>query len=193
MIKAYAITLANNNHASKLYNDCVDSGNSYKWDIQKWPAVNGQTLTPGHFSQLKLKLNSDTKIARRLGAQGCFLSHWALWNYCIEINQPIIILESDAIIQAPVPEFDPAQGILKLHQDRGTKVGASGTWSKGAHGYIIAPEHADQIITAIKQTQVRPADKAIGSNFVKWRHSDQDIVTLNPRRGPSTTSPLLNT
>ena len=32
------------------------------------------------------------------GEVGCFLSHWHLWNKCIEKNEPIIVLEDDAIL-----------------------------------------------------------------------------------------------
>jgi GR25 family glycosyltransferase involved in LPS biosynthesis len=187
-MKVYAITLMGNPQAHKLFDDCVTSGRTHNWNIQAWPAVDGKTLTPGHFSELNLKLNPETKIAHRPGAQGCFLSHWALWHHCIELDQPIVILENDAIINEPIPEFDATKGILKLHRDRGTKISASGTWSKGTHGYIIAPDHARQLIQALKTTQVRPSDKAIGSLFVTWRHSDRDIVTLNLNRGPSTTA-----
>jgi hypothetical protein len=192
-MKAFAITLLGNLHAQKLLTDCINSGLLHDWSIQPWPAVNGWQISPNYFARLNLQLNPNTKIFRRPGAQGCFLSHWALWNYCREINESIVVLESDAVIQAPLPAFTAADGILKLHKDRGTKTGTSGTWSKGAHAYIIAPEHADQLITGILRTEVRPADKAIGTAFVPWQHSDSNIVALNSRRGPSTTSPQLNT
>jgi len=32
------------------------------------------------------------------GEVGCFLSHWHIWNKCIEKNEPIIVLEDDAIL-----------------------------------------------------------------------------------------------
>ena len=31
------------------------------------------------------------------GEVGCFLSHWRLWEKCIELNEPILILEDDAV------------------------------------------------------------------------------------------------
>ena len=184
-MQAYAIALLNNKHAQQLLKDCVASGLEYNWSVQAWPAVVGTGLSPSSFSQLGLFLNPETKIYRRPGAQGCYMSHRQLWHECVKLNKPIVILESDAIINGPLPDFDPALGILKLHQDRGTKTGTSGTWSKGAHAYMLAPEHAQALLN-IKE--VRPVDKAIGTNFVAWQHSDQNIVTLNPLRGPSTTA-----
>ena len=29
------------------------------------------------------------------GEVGCFLSHWHIWNKCIEKNEPILVLEDD--------------------------------------------------------------------------------------------------
>ena len=37
------------------------------------------------------------------GEVGCFLSHYLLWKKCIDLNEPILILEDDAII---TDEFD---------------------------------------------------------------------------------------
>lgn len=187
-MQAYAITLLRDKHAQQLLKDCVVSGIQHNWSIQAWPAVDGPMLNSGHFSRLNLYLDPQTKIYQRPGAQGCFLSHWALWHHCREINESIIILENDAVIQSAIPKFNPSQGILKLHRDRGTKTGTSGTWSKGSHAYMLSPTHADQLIQGMLATAVRPVDKAIGTAFVAWRHSDHDVVTLNPLRGPSTTA-----
>ena len=32
------------------------------------------------------------------GEVGCFMSHWHIWNKCIEKNEAILVLEDDAII-----------------------------------------------------------------------------------------------
>ena len=32
------------------------------------------------------------------GEVGCFLSHWHIWCKCIEKNEPILVLEDDAIL-----------------------------------------------------------------------------------------------
>jgi len=37
-----------------------------------------------------------TKLTK--GEVGCFLSHWAVWKQCVEKNEPILVLEDDAII-----------------------------------------------------------------------------------------------
>ena len=47
------------------------------------------------------------------GEVGCFLSHWHIWNKCIEKNEPIIVLEDDAIL---TDKFD-AEEIEQLSYD----------------------------------------------------------------------------
>ncbi len=37
-----------------------------------------------------------TKLTK--GEVGCFLSHWKIWKKCVEKNEPILVLEDDAII-----------------------------------------------------------------------------------------------
>jgi hypothetical protein len=37
-----------------------------------------------------------------------------LWHRCVELDESIIILETDAVIQGPVPCIDLSQGIQKF-------------------------------------------------------------------------------
>ena len=189
-MQCYVIALQNNPRSQALLTDCLASCKRWAWSAEPYWAVVGADLVPTHFQDLNLYLNPQTKIARRPGAQGCFLSHWNLWHLCVQKNTPIVILESDAVIQGAMPVYTPARGIQKFHTDRGTKTGFTGTWSKGAHAYAIAPAHARELIQGIQSTEVKPADKCIGTRFVPWQHHSSDLVTLNPRRGPSTTARL---
>ena len=38
----------------------------------------------------------NTRLTK--GEVGCFLSHWRIWEECVRIDEPILILEDDAII-----------------------------------------------------------------------------------------------
>ena len=37
---------------------------------------------------------SNTKLTK--GEVGCFLSHWKIWEECVRLNEPVLILEDDA-------------------------------------------------------------------------------------------------
>lgn len=187
-MKAFIITLKNNSNAIKQLENCQLTAKQWGWDTEVFWAVDGKQLSIKDFQRENLILNPNTKIYRRPGAQGCFMSHWKLWNHCININQPIIILESDAHIIGKLSEIDFSYGLVKLHKDKDTKYSdVTGKWSKGAHAYALTPEHAKLLISGILSTEVKPADKAIGTNFVSWRYLETPIVTLK-KLGASTTS-----
>lgn len=189
-MKAFIITLKHNSNAIKQLENCKLSAEQWGWTAEVFWAIDGKLLSNNDFRKENLFLNPETKIYRRPGAQGCFMSHWALWKYCVEINQPIIVLESDAHIIAKLPEIDFTKGLVKLHKDRGTKHSSvTGRWSKGSHAYALDPGHASRLINGILSTEVKPTDKAIGSNFVDWRYLEPPIATLK-RFGASTTSRL---
>ena len=192
-MQCYVITLFEHKNSRQLLQDCLSSCGKWGWSAEPFPATLGTTVTAQDYDSAGLYLNPATKIYNRPGHQGCFFSHWRLWNQCVKLDKPIIVLETDAIIQGPLPAVDLSKGIQKFHRDRGTKTGTTGSWSKGAHAYAIAPDQAVALIEGIKSTEVKPSDKCIGTRFVSWHHLDYDLVTLNPNRGPSTTAKLTQT
>ena len=116
------------------------------------------------------------------------MSHWNLWHRCVDLDEPIIIFESDAYITGKLPKLDLSKSLIKLHTDRGTKTSkVSGKWSKGAHAYALSPVHAQTLIDCVYKTEVKPVDKIIGDKFISWKHLDIDLV---PQRklGSSTTA-----
>jgi glycosyl transferase family 25 len=80
----------------------------YKVDIQYFDAVDGASLSDESFNALRYTyLRPLSK-----GEVGCFLSHKALWQKCVSLNEPIIILEDDAILS---PNFmSVASQVLSL-------------------------------------------------------------------------------
>ena len=85
-MQCYVIALQNNLRSQALLTDCLASCQQWGWSAEPYWAVVGADLVPTHFQDLNLYLNPQTKIARRPGAQGCFLSHWNLWHLCVQKN-----------------------------------------------------------------------------------------------------------
>ena len=70
------------------------------WEIVQ--AIDGRELTIEKVRELGFDTNNDwrdpirkTKLSR--GEVGCFMSHYAAWAECIELDEPVIILEDDAV------------------------------------------------------------------------------------------------
>ncbi|WP_269845686.1 glycosyltransferase family 25 protein [Histophilus somni] len=70
-------------------------------NYQFFTGVNGNTQ-PNH--PLFAKYNQKKRYQRKgneitLGQLGCYASHYLLWEKCVQLQQPIIVLEDDAILQ----------------------------------------------------------------------------------------------
>ncbi|MEC6824740.1 glycosyltransferase family 25 protein [Photobacterium piscicola] len=74
----------------------------------------------GHNDNHSLFVMYDDKLSQAYrgkslskGQLGCYASHYLLWQKCVELNQPIIILEDDALIY-PKPFMDIINNIKLL-------------------------------------------------------------------------------
>jgi GR25 family glycosyltransferase involved in LPS biosynthesis len=80
-------------HDRKLY---FDSNNSkYMTKYTYWDAVDGKTIDISKLDETIFTRNSKKYSP---GAVGCALSHLQLWEKCIELNRPIVIMEDDVIV-----------------------------------------------------------------------------------------------
>jgi GR25 family glycosyltransferase involved in LPS biosynthesis len=187
-VKSYVIA----HTSSRVIDDCVQSLERHGWPYEIFPAVDGNTISPADWNCIGVQMSDAGKMSRRPGAQGCWHSHFALWQRCVESNQPIVILEHDAIITAPWPDhIDIDTQLIKLYTTAECKINpAFGTWSKGAHAYSVTPAQAKTLITHAQTHGAQAVDKHLGDAVLPWTFYTTDLVVLNPRRGPSSTSPL---
>jgi hypothetical protein len=100
-------------------------------------------------------------------------------------------MEHDAVVNGPWPEkLDISTQLVKLYISAECKVNpAYGRWSKGAHAYTLTPQQALMLIEHARQYGAQAVDKHLGDSVLPWTFLNQDLVTLNPSRGPSSTSP----
>jgi hypothetical protein len=126
-------------------------------------------------------IGNDKDKMSRPGVIGCFYSHYALWQKCVDLNEPIMIFEDDVKLYReyrPV-EFDGVlilslgkSSFLKepwktyLENPSGTPYAAK--WTNfslpGASGYAIKPDAARGLIKFYKPYWY-PADNAV-NHFV---------------------------
>lgn len=180
--------------SSTAINDCIFSLERYGWTYTVVAATPGATVTDSTWRSIGIQPSTAGKMLKRPGAQGCWISHYLLWRKCIELDQPVVILEHDALVQAAWPDsLDITTNLVKLYSTAECKTNpAYGLWSKGAHAYTVTPEQATQLIRYSQQHGAQAVDKHLGSAVVDWTFLPYDLVTLNPARGPSTTSPIRN-
>jgi hypothetical protein len=82
---------------------------------------------------------------------GCAMSHYRLWKLCMEIDEPVIVLEHDVWLVAPPPPLVPGFLALSFHNS------AMG----GTLGYIITPQGARMAIAAARKEGIQPADELL--------------------------------
>ena len=102
----------------------------------------------------------------------------------------MLILEHDALAQAPWPEdLDLDQCVWKLWRPVPVKFKPTvGHWNRGAWAYTLTAKQADSLIRFTEQQGALALDKQIGSHAVQWQHYDRDLFLHNPKKRQSTTS-----
>ena len=116
------------------------------------------------------------------GIQGCFYSHYRLWEKCVELNEPIMIFEDDVLFTRtyhPVDFKDVLILILGnpqksekylplLNDPQGTPRAEDYYQASlpGTPGYAIKPHAAKKLVEEYKNYFLK-SDNAINKHFVK--------------------------
>jgi hypothetical protein len=163
------------------------------WKLSVWPATEGYMVTDQEWQDIGVRLLDRGAIIHQPGARGCWFSHWRLWQQCIDLDQPIIILEHDAYIRAAWPEdIDLDQCVWKLHLDDGRGLrenNLTGEWSYGAYSYTMTPRFAHDLMVFSRLHGAQAVDKQLGRLVIPWQYWREDLAPHKPRSRKSTTSP----
>ena len=116
------------------------------------------------------------------GIKGCFLSHYRLWQKCVELNEPIAIWEDDVVLSIKFFSVDWEDVLVVAlgHPNKSPKymhllespegeprvLTYRNSSMPGCCGYAIKPHAAEKLIETYKKTFL-PADNAINSSVVR--------------------------
>ena len=158
---------------------------TYGPDAVKMMKDEGRTLHPWGIKGppadgIILPVSPDEHLTQ--GAQGCFYSHYRLWQKCAELNEPITIWEDDIVLSRP---YDPVEWedvlVLALgHPSKtekyrhyldnpiGSPEAADYYQSSmpGNCGYAIKPHTAAKLVEIYSNTYLA-ADNAINQHHVR--------------------------
>jgi glycosyl transferase family 25 len=203
-MKAFVIVLLESEISVNLSKRAKESAKQFGIDLTEWSAVNGFSCAD-KFKSYSIK-SLLTESMNRPGLQGCFLSHYELWQKCVELNEPILILEHDAVIIRELPtdidshyidvlNLDPHRihtdntYFKLLESEKNTaidyfyapprKTSLAGEYVIGAHGYCIKPCGAKKLIKFSQTVGALPTDKHIGRNVVDLKSTTVTVVGLN--------------
>jgi|TARA_B110000977_G_C11078372_1_gene491988 GR25 family glycosyltransferase involved in LPS biosynthesis len=172
-MRAYVITILDNEKSVKAAEKCIQSGVSQGLVINKWEAT---TPADEPFKILKDKGIIGEKLvevySRADNCAAAFLSHFSLWEKCMEIQEPIMIFEHDAVIVDQISERvlngscykqmmsigKPSYGQFRTPAFIGSGPLTSKKYFPGAHAYVLKPAAARQLISWTKTRGAAPTD-----------------------------------
>lgn len=183
MFKSYVIILKNHESSEQYGSACLASARLHGWNIERFNAIDGRSISLDELKNYGLFVNQKRKKVskqfRRPGVLGCFLSHYTLWNKCIELNEPIGIFEQDSIILSSPPPNLEFTDILKLYGFNKMPREAAGEWYVYANAYIIKPVAAKKLIHWIKINGILPADIQLGEDIINIDKDLDNRVSMN--------------
>lgn len=166
--KTFVIALKDHRISEQQLQDCLTSAEQNKWQIEIFWGIYGNTLTDDDWHNIGVIPHIG-----KAGARGCFYSHYLLWTKCIELDEPVVILEHDAIINRPWESIEIEHSIIKLHkhyrkdpENQKWNHPVVGQWSPSTHAYCITPQLCKTLINAAKTIGAYPADVFMGRNIV---------------------------
>ena len=221
-MEALVITLLGNKYSEKKAEECITSAAAFGIEVEKWAGVDKyEAVRKMEYHGLKwtwAKNNTAADTCKISGLQqfpykaadlrakiGCSMSHWTLWNYCVAKNEPILILEHDAVFLRPLPEDIEFNGICQINDPAGaTRKGA--WWSQymircGRHGahektwitsesernipdglagnsaYMIKPWAAQELINKFKEVGVWPNDATMCKQLFPYLEEYYPFIT----------------
>ena len=175
-MKSYVITIKSIEPSVKVAQRCINSMPEY--DVQMFDAI-----TPNDNPTAILKSKGlpedlfEEVYSYKEKCISAFLSHFSLWEQCVEDNEEYQIFEHDAIAVAKIPKYisykhcvsigAPSYGKFKLPESLGTSSLFSKPYFPGAHAYRIKPSGAKLLIERAK-VDAAPTDVFLNINRFPW-------------------------
>ena len=181
--KTFVIALKDHPVSQQQLQDCLTSAEKFNWHVEIFWGIDGRYITDQIWKDEGIFVREDKPTMDKPGARGCFLSHWFLWKKCVELNEPIIILEHDALIQYPWKPLEISTHLIKLHSHYSKKRFKfdedSGNWTKSGHAYCLLPTHAEKLIKFTREVGAFANDMMIGDKVLDYTHMNEYVTRQN--------------
>ena len=157
---------------------------TYGTDAKRMMEEEGRTLHPWGIKgppKDGIIIEQDPNLHWGPGIQGCFYSHYRLWQKCVELNEPITIWEDDIVLSRPYMPVEWTDVLVLalghpgktdkyrhyLDNPSGTPIAADYYQSSmpGNCGYAIKPHAAKKLVDTYAKTYLA-ADNAINQHHV---------------------------
>lgn len=160
----YIIVIENNETSENMARRCIASCEKVGQSCEIWSAFDGtddKELKVPVFLKDKTHISWPKLINSELSTRqvGCFMSHYSLWCRCLTLDQPIVILEHDAVMLKPYTEHRLYNSIVYLgsiEQAKGNPIYATPPHATHYNGLLrsLCRSHAYAIDPAVARTLV---------------------------------------
>ena len=156
-MKSFVITIQHNENSVKAADRCIESGKKYGVHVEKWKANSPDKIDIHQWFEERSIPDRyfHEEYSRLENCMAAFSSHYTLWQHCLSLNQPILILEHDAVFvdklplvtQGHIVNFGkPSYGDWLIPNFVGENKIFSKAYLPGAHAYKITPSAAEELI-----------------------------------------------
>ncbi|WP_052737496.1 glycosyltransferase family 25 protein [Grimontia sp. AD028] len=155
-------------------------------NFQYFDAIDGRENPHPFFHKYNDKKRLNRKgYSLTPGEKGCFTSHYLLWQKCVELNEPIVVLEDDIGVLDNFKEdvkkvinIVDKYGLVRLitfledkyvsdkYEHKNLCIVSYKKPVLGTQGYVLSPNAARKLITASEEWY-EPVDVFIDN---EWRH-----------------------
>lgn len=133
-MRAYVITIPGNDYSEKCAVRCIRSAAQFGIEVEPFDAVTKDTSRElmEHLDLHWAWPNVEADVCPLSGLKrhpyrtkdpraraGCSMSHYMLWKRCVELQEPILILEHDAVFLRGLPELPSEFGAVMLNNPGG--------------------------------------------------------------------------
>lgn len=171
-MKAFVITIDSLEESVGAARRCIRSGARYGVEVENFTATTPADNPEEMFAEKRIPTQLFAeKYSRWENVLSCFMSHHRLWEKCVELNEPILILEHDAVFVNELPPNILFSGVLSFGAPSYGRYNTPKTLGKnkltskpylpGAHAYGVTPWAAKHLIDRARQDAC-PTDVFIG-------------------------------
>lgn len=232
-MKAFVITIKNNKYSEKVADRCIKSAYDFGLRVEKFYGTNKSeawsVMKDRGLEWTWANMNTEVVYCQKTGLKmhpyrcdsldpviGCTMSHYSLWTRCVELNEPIVILEHDAVFINTFPHDIEFYGICGLNDPRGATRKADlwyqqsiqrkgiGVFPKplvnteedkdtpdglaGNSALIIKPWAAKKVIDKVHEVGVWPNDATICQQLFPWLEEYYPFITTAKQSLSTTTT-----
>jgi GR25 family glycosyltransferase involved in LPS biosynthesis len=217
-MKAFIIHIKGNKSSEKTANWAYESCVEHGYEPKMFEGITPKTLNKWDKKYNLTVMNPSHMYDRQIGKNGTnwtyeckysnFLNHYTLWNKCIELDEPIVVLEHDVFAEKPWgdTQFDEML-VLNMHSGLHQNIfdGTSKpTLIEGIHTYVnpflnykskniwlnagmipgtaayaISPKGAKRIINNVKKHGWDKADYIINTKSIHMQYAFPDYFELS--------------